>query len=243
MRILPSTAPWGSLLELLYPRACVECGAEAGAEFRYFCWDCASHMHVLQAPMCSLCGEPVEGRVDDEFVCHLCLDVGRHFDRARSAARFDGGLRTAVLAFKYNSGTWLAGDLAALMSSCFDTHFDASDVDLVVPVPLHPTRQRERGFNQASLLARDVARRLGKKCLTDAVARTRMTETQTHFTATQRASNVRNAFAAVRPTRYRGKRLLLIDDVMTTGSTVSEVSRVLKHAGAKSVIVLTAARG
>ena len=243
MRFLPTTATWGSLLELLYPRQCVECGAEAGAEFRYLCWDCASHIHVLQAPMCSLCGEPVEGRVDDAFVCHLCLDVGRHFDCARSAARFDGGLRTAVLAFKYNSGTWLAGDLAGLMNSCFDTHFDASAVDLVVPVPLHPTRQRERGYNQAQLLARDIARRLGKRCLSDALARTRQTETQTHLTASARASNVRNAFASVRPARYQGKRLLLIDDVMTTGATVSEASRALKEAGAASVIVLTVARG
>jgi ComF family protein len=185
----------------------------------------------------------VEGRIDAAFVCHLCLDADRRFTRARSVTRFDGVVRTLIHGFKYERNTWLAGDLVRLLASGWEVHFQDVDIDGVGWVPLHPTRRRTRGFNQARLLAEGLATRCGLPVFPGAVRRDRATSTQTNLNTRQRAQNVHGAFSCPRPARIAGKRLLLVDDVMTTGATVSEVSKVLLEAGAGAVYALTVARG
>ena len=232
-----------ALAELLYPRQCIECGSAPGEDYRYLCWDCAARLNLLQAPMCSRCGEPVEGRVDGAFVCHLCVSADRRFTRARSVARFDGAVRTLIHAYKYDRHTWLARDLVRLLEAGWQTHYEDVEIDGVTWVPLHPTRRRARGFNQAQLLAQGLSARLRLPLLRGAVRRDRATATQTHLTAAQRAENVRGAFSCPRPHRVQGRRILLVDDVMTTGATVDEVARSLFRAAAAAVHVLTVARG
>lgn len=210
---------------------------------RGLCWDCRAGIQLIQEPLCRCCGEPVEGRVDDGFLCHACAERGPAFAWARSAARFDGPLRAAILEFKYHAGTWLMADLLRLLMACSEAHAGVESYDEVTWVPLHPTRYRGRGFNQAHLLARGFCRLAGRPRPRPVMRRIRLTETQTHLTASRRLSNVAGAFEVPRPGRVAGRRWLLIDDVMTTGATVGACSVTLCKAGAASVAVLTVARG
>lgn len=247
---LPSTGPgallrscWRTALDLAYPRSCIGCGGTPKDDFQYLCWDCVSSLVYLTPPMCDQCGEPVEGRVDHRFACHTCAAASRGFDQARSVARHDGLLRHAIHQFKYRKGTWLRADLARLLHSGWTAHYEDEPVDLVTWVPLHPTRRRHRNYDQAGLLATALARILGRPTLRGALVRVRDTGTQTSLTAGDRASNVKDAFVARKLRQLNGRRVLLVDDVMTTGATVSECARCLKEAGADRVLVLTLARG
>jgi competence protein ComFC len=154
-----------------------------------------------------------------------------------------GVVRDLIHRFKYGGETWLAGLLVDfLRQGLRDARLRDESFDAVVPVPLHPLRRREREFNQAEILSRELARGQGWE-FCDALARIRYTVTQTHFDRRRRMRNLRDAFHVRRNTTVRGKRLLLVDDVLTTGSTLDECARVLLAAGAKTVHALTVARG
>jgi competence protein ComFC len=233
-----------SLLDLVYPRACSGCGGRVGPDFHHVCWDCLSQVLFVQPPYCALCGDPVEGRVDHQYTCFHCSSATPHFDRARSAARYRGVVQELLREFKYRDALWLKPDLVRLLESCAAAHYDVgTDVDAVTSVPLYPARQRERGYNQAEILAGALARRLRKPLLSRCLMRVRPTQTQTHLPLRDRATNVRGAFRARRTRRLENQRVLLVDDVMTTGATVNECARALKEAGAARVYVVTVARG
>lgn len=233
----------GALLDLLYPRACAGCGRAPEEPGRGLCWNCRADLQMIAPPLCARCGNPVEGRIDHEYICYHCDRQQPHFDRARSAGRFDGLLRQLVLDYKYHRALWLERELIELLAVCADVHYRPAELDVVAPVPLYPARRRDRGFNQADLLAAALARRLGKPFAARGLARVRRTPTQTHLTASQRLHNVTGAFEAASDGRWQGRRVLLVDDVMTTGATVSECARALKEAGATTVMVVTLARG
>jgi ComF family protein len=232
-----------TVLDLVFPRACNSCHGTVGEEGDYFCWDCLSELLLIRPPLCSLCGNPVEGRVDRDFVCFVCADRITWFNRARSAARFDGGVRSLIHDFKYHQAVWLRRDLARLLQVCLQADPELGEVDAICYVPLHHVKQRQRGFNQAALLAASLASATGRRCFPKLLARVRPTQTQTNLTAPQRAANVQDAFRVRWPGWVRGRRLLLVDDVMTTGATVNECARALKGAGAAAVYVVTVARG
>ena len=230
-------------LDVLYPRMCAACSGGLKEADRGLCWDCLAGLQIIQEPLCRCCGEPVEGRVDGGFLCHACTDRRPAFAWARSAARYDGPLRAAILEFKYRAGTWLLADLLRLLMACADAHAGVEPYEEVTWVPLHPTRYRSRGFNQAGLLAKGFCRLLGRDPPRPVLRRVRLTETQTHLTAAQRLTNVHGAFQVPRPGRVAGRRWLLIDDVMTTGATVGACAASLQQSGAESIAVLTVARG
>lgn len=236
-------ARWGRLLDLVYPRTCSGCGVSLGADARHVCWNCRAGLRTIAPPHCALCGNPLEGRADHAYVCYHCTQMKPAFDLARSAVRFEGVAATLIHQFKYHGALWLQDDLADLLEACVRVHYAADPADAVCAVPLFAARQRERGYNQARVLAMALAVRLGLPCWTRAVARVRATETQTHLTARERLSNVKGAFRVRQADRIRGRRLLLVDDVMTTGATTSECARALKEAGAALVHVVTLARG
>jgi competence protein ComFC len=232
-----------AFLDLLYPRSCLGCGAPAPATFRYICWDCWSDTQKVEPPFCRICGDPIAGAVSHDFVCFSCADTTPAFDLARSVVRYDGVVGEALKRLKYHRAVWLAPDLAELMLGCLNAEYPAEEFDWVVPVPLYHVRRRERGYNQSALLAHALARRISSKSSTRFVKRIRPTTTQTHLTAPQRLSNVHDAFESGRERKLAGQRVLLVDDVMTTGSTVNACARALKKGGAASVHVLTVARG
>ena len=157
--------------------------------------------------------------------------------------RFEGVVTSLIHDFKYHHALWLEEELTDLLQACVGAHYGGLAFDAVCAVPLHPVRRRERGFNQAALLAARLARRLRLPWRRGGLVRARDTGTQTHLTARERLSNVKGAFEAGGDRRWGGKRLLLVDDVMTTGATVSACAEALKRAGAASVHVVTLARG
>jgi ComF family protein len=175
-------------------------------------------------------------------LCAACRGRPPGFDYARAAARYDGVVREALHAFKFRSRWTLAAPLADLLVEVVAGHLPDGIPDLLLPVPLHPRRERERGFNQASLLARRVGRSLGCPVRETVLARVVATRSQTELDAAARRANVRNAFAVRRPALVAGRHVVLVDDVLTTGATLSECARRLREAGASRVGALTVAR-
>jgi ComF family protein len=209
----------------------------------FCCWNCRADFDVVRFPFCRVCGNPADGAIEREYTCSLCRARPPHYDRARSAVRLRRGLRHAVHRFKYGREPQLSRFLGPLLAACVRTHYSGIPFDMVSPVPLHAAKERERTYNQARLLAGALAVELGVGRPQAALRRVRRTATQTNLSAAERRRNVRNAFVPVHAAWLRGRTVLLVDDVMTTGATVDECSRVLKRAGAVGVYVVTVARG
>jgi len=226
-----------------YPRVCPSCGKRSDQPARHLCWECRRRIELYEASVCEVCGLHVEGRVAHSFVCGACRDEAPRFDRARAAGRFAGVLREQIHRFKYSNALWLTRDLTDLLEGCLRAHFAVDGIDAVVPVPLYPVRQRERSYNQAAVLAHELAKRIGRRCETTALIRTRHTATQTALGAQHRRANMRGAFEVAKPDWLRHRRILLVDDVMTTGATLNECARVMKKAEVYQVWAVTLARG
>jgi len=196
--------------------------------------------------MCPTCGVPFHTRNDVDHRCARCVQQAPHFGSARACTIYDGGntanhpLKSVLQRYKYNRDVKLALPLAALLIE--RAPFPVSEYDVVMPVPLHIQRLRWRGFNQAQFLARPLARVAEVPLDPFALQRVRSTRPQVELDERERRHNVAGAFRAVHPQRISGRRILLIDDVYTTGATVNECSRVLLQAGAASVDVLVLAR-
>ena len=230
-------------LDLLYPRVCVGCGVASPEPFDFICWDCWSDAAKIEAPYCDRCGDPIAGSVEHEYTCYACSASTPVFEGARSAARYDGVVGEALRQLKYEKALWLAPDLAELLRGCLAAEFSTLDFDVIVPVPLFHVRRRARGYNQSAALARELGRQLGVPVAPAALRRIRPTSTQTNLTAPQRLSNVTNAFESRKRKRLAGLRVLLVDDVMTTGATVNACAKALKKGGAGTIHALTVARG
>jgi ComF family protein len=157
--------------------------------------------------------------------------------------RYDGVAGEALRRFKYEKALWLAPDLAQLLRNGILAEYPGLVFDCIVSVPLHHVHRRERGYNQSAVLAFELARLIRCKSNSGMLRRIRPTATQTHLTASQRLSNVQNAFQPRRGAPLTGRRVLLVDDVMTTGATVNACAKALKKGGAKTVHVITVARG
>jgi ComF family protein len=241
MWALATPRPLAGLASLFYPPLCTVCSASVEAG-EYVCASCLDKAPRIRPPFCAKCSEPFSGAITGSFACANCAHRTVHFDAAVSVYRSRGIVRKLVHEFKYGRrqflrhalGRWLAETLDD--ARLRDRHFD-----MIVPVPLHPARERERGFNQAALLA-DVMSRDAEIPLRDLLQRVRYTTTQTEFDRNERMENLRGAFRLRKNRDVRDSRVLLVDDVLTTGSTLSECARVLKEAGAISVHAATAAR-
>jgi len=179
----------------------------------------------------------------DSFTCANCEGRRLHFEAAVSVYQSRGVIRKVIHDFKYGRQLHLRHLIGRwLIEAMDDARLAGRPFHLIVPVPLHPARKRERGFNQAELLAREL-QRAGDIPLSDVLQRIRYTTTQTRFDRSERMENLRGAFRLRRGCTVRDLRILLVDDVLTTGSTLSECASVLKKAGAFSVHAVTASRG
>lgn len=228
-------------VSLFYPPLCAVCQRAIDPE-EYLCDACQAKAPRIKAPFCARCSEQFDGAIDGEFECANCSHRELAFECAVSAYRSRGLVRFVILQFKYSRQLQLRHPIAAwLEEAMHDARFDGLLFDAIVPVPLHSARQRERGFNQAQLLAEILGQKISRPVL-PALERTRYTTTQTIFDRATRMENLRGAFRLCDRAPVTGKRLLLVDDVLTTGSTLSECARVLRAGGAESVHAVTAAR-
>ncbi len=234
--------PLTSLLDLFYPRVCAACNGPVQSGEHQLCWDCLSRIITLKSPFCSLCGNPVSGRIDHAYTCWHCLEYPKSFDKARSFALYDGVAATCLRLLKYRQGFWVLPDTVQWLEACVRMHWEVDDIDLVCAVPLHPVRRLQRGFNQAALLGSRLSVVLQKPFLRRGLKRVKKTGTQTRLTAGARMDNVKDAFRVLKGRRLDGRNVLLVDDVMTTGATASECAVALKCAGARQVQVVTVAR-
>jgi competence protein ComFC len=239
-----NTARW---LDFLFPPFCHLCKAPL-KNGRYLCSPCHADLPRVTSPLCTQCGLPFDGTQPDPASCPNCRDRSFAFDFARSALLAREGARELVHSFKYERRLHLHRELATLTAEALDDKRISDTADwILVPVPLHWRRQQWRWFNQAHEIARTLSK-LRDLPLHRALRRTRFTTQQTLLTRGQRLQNLQGAFQLSRCEQrrhfLRGKAVLLVDDVFTTGSTAHECAWVLKEeAGAEKVVVLTALRG
>jgi ComF family protein len=232
-----------ALFDVLLPPRCAICGAEVDRQ-GLLCADCFRQTGFISDPFCARCGVPFGSAAlgGPEQLCPACRDEPPVFGRARAALRYDAQGRRLILPFKHADRTELTAVLAPHMARAGATLL--RDADMLVPVPLHRWRLFSRRYNQAALLAKALGRLAGRPCVVDALRRIRATASLGDKSAAERAAEVTDAFV-VRPSRARSlrdRRVLLIDDVMTSGATGNACARALLAAGATSVDVLVAAR-
>ena len=230
-----------SVLSLLAPPKCASCGKVLSQE-NVFCESCNNTFRLVEEPFCSICGLPFKTRVGSNHLCASCRNEPVWFDRARAMFVYEGAVRKAIHRFKYHAGLFQARTLGEMLANVVGDLSASSSWDLITPVPLHETKLRQRGFNQALLLSKYAARRVGISLEVETLRRTRLTRPQVELSGTERLKNVRNAFKVVSPEVFDNRRVLLVDDVFTTGATLRECARVLKKAGASRVDAVTLAR-
>jgi len=231
-------------LDLVCPPKCQVCG-QFSAEL--FCDTCRASVSPIQPPFCRRCGRAFDPKSAAGSLCGECRRDAFHFDIARATATHTGALRRAIIAFKFSGRRRLQQPLGQMLTDFINQPtsgegMDPAGLDVVVPVPLHEARERVRGFNQSLLLAERVADDMGRPLRPDVLVRRRHTQPQIDLTPARRRDNVRGAFAVTLPEAVTGRAVLLIDDVFTTGNTLSECARVLKRAGTARVVCLTLSR-
>lgn len=217
----------GILLNLLYPQNCLVCSRK---------------INDLKAPaICGNCGDRIKINPETSFVKPDSEDFA--FDCAFYATAYDDVVKKCICLLKYDGKTQLADFLGKLMRDFAVKNITADEIDIIVPVPLHPVKLRERQFNQSEMLAAHLARKMNKKVVRDRVRRIKYTAPQTELKKDERLRNVKGAFLVRKGSGFNEKTVLLVDDVLTTGATMHECAKALKDAGAKKVVALALARG
>jgi ComF family protein len=234
------------LVSIAFPAPCRLCERLLLTSSRVpICEDCLASFAPIPQPFCTSCGRWIvspQAAQSRQPLCRLCLLKTYAFDRARSYAVYDGAMSQAMILLKYEAieplGRWFADRLVEVAGR----ESEALAADVVVPVPLHRDRQRERGYNQVDLIAGPLARRLGLPYRSVLLVRSKPRPDKLHLSLHERWTSVRGAFAARPGSRVDNLRVLLVDDVMTTGATLDACARALRRAGAAAVYALTVAR-
>lgn len=235
-------ASLGELGRALLPHRCALCDASAGPGRSAWCADCAAAFTPLASPLCVLCGLPFGTQGDDDHLCGDCLEAEPRYERHRSWGAYEGGLSRALQAFKFARKTHLAPSLAGLLAEAARAAVDPAEVDLIVSTPMSAARLRAREFNQSAMLADRLARAFGRPHDPFALRRVGDPSPQVGLSGARRRDNVRGTFVAPDRARVDGRVVLLVDDVMTTGATLSDCARALRKAGAARVAAATVAR-
>jgi ComF family protein len=233
------------LAAVLLPADCLVCGRHLPSQHEGgVCLPCWKSFRRLEGPCCRRCGDPVfvfeEPVPPPVFLCHDCRGLVRPFDRCRSAGIYDGALREAIHRVKFGGETALGRSLGRWLARSLPG--EASEADLVAPVPLHPKKVRSRGFNQSELLSAAVAAAASLPHRPRLLSKKTPTHSQTGLSRKERRRNLKGTFSLAAGMPVVGCRVLLVDDIFTTGCTVEECARVLRRAGARSIRVLTLAR-
>ncbi len=231
------------ILDFVYPQSCPICRRPLARDERFACTDCWRSLSILPTPFCPYC-RCYFGH-DESLVEHVCPCLDKAEERAilaiRSLGAFDDSYQKLIHRFKYDKRIPLGRRLAKRLAQTLAQRSDFADCDLVIPVPLHRARHRERGFNQSEILAEGISEATNISLAKDILKRKKNTRDQTHLNAQERAENVRDAFIVTHAANLSGKKVILVDDVMTTGATLKECARILREAGAAKIIAATLA--
>lgn len=213
------------------------------------CDSCTPKFSMIESPVCTMCGMMFISREGEDHVCGNCCKHPKHFMTARAAAVYDNLLMHSVLLLKYKGRTGLANPLGRILLFAFLRYFSTQNPDIIIPVPLHPQKMRQRGFNQVFLMIHDWEQQLPEhgyhtpfQIRKNILQKDKNTTAQTGLSKNRRIRNIKDAFRLENGSDIAGKNILIVDDVYTTGSTVNECARVLRKGGANRVDVLTLAR-
>lgn len=246
----PLTTLTRRLGDAVFPPICVHCRGLIETDgtgensFRHLCARCAAQIDFVRAPHCSTCGHPFYGEVEGVRMCPHCEGLEPAYREGRTAVLFKGPVRSLVIELKYHHGLHVLADLAEIFRRAEHVRGFVRGA-VLVPVPLHPRKERERGYNQAALLAAEFARLAGGGTRVEPLLRRESdTATQTHFDRRSRMANLKNAFALARGAALNPEQhYILVDDVFTTGSTLNSCARTLRRAGALNLDVITLGHG
>ena len=258
-----------SIVDLFFPLKCLKCqkiifridqncridnqvGSSSSNNLfqNYFCTDCITpNYEPFEPPFCKRCGKKFEHEFIENHFCEDCLKISNNIRMVRAGARYSGIVKESIQLFKYQKKLSLADPLGKIIFSGFLEYYKPSEIDVIMPVPLHISKLKQRGFNQAFLVVRNFKKMLEKNNVflplnidLYSMKRIKKTDPQTNYSAQQRIENVKNAFKVINSAKIKNKRILLVDDVYTTGATSSEAARKLLEAGALTVDVLAIAR-
>lgn len=223
------------ILELVFPPRCVIC-EEVLPPGRMICPTCYENLPFIGAQYCMKCGKPL--RLQTQELCEDCLKRKHYFTKGIAIWTYGASLKKSLYRFKYDNKRYYASYYAQECLNQHQTLLERMDAQAIAPVPLHRSKMRARGYNQAQLLAKELGVRLGKPVLPNLIRRTRKTTPQKNLNDKERNKNVKNAFK-IEQNSVKLKRILLVDDIYTTGSTVDEISRILLQAGVQEIYVLT----
>ncbi|MBM4329177.1 MAG: ComF family protein [Deltaproteobacteria bacterium] len=230
--------------DLFFPPSCAFCGRATmdGTFLRGICETCSESILPIEPPICQRCGLSFPGLNDRAAeICGHCLADPPPYERARFGVRYDGELRRALVRFKYYRMLSLSGVLGGILIEAFHRHFTPGQFDLIIPIPISKRRLLIRGFNQSAILARLLSAHTGISADLTRLRKVKETLPQVGLPRSERVANIRNSFGVSRPRRIQGRRVLLVDDVATTGATIAEAARTLQRAKAASVDALVLA--
>jgi ComF family protein len=234
---------WSNLVDLIYPKYCQICSQSiSDTQFESVCVGCLEKISVNSSPLCLKCGQKLENSRLQENGCKSCRNKNYFFDRALSVCEYSGVVKKCIQLFKYKRKLKLGRNLSKIMIKFLKDHVNAQTIDLITAVPLHRTKLKERGFNQAEVLAENIRLNLNLPATFNNLRRLRKTRSQYQLPVEKRRLNLQGAFDCSDKTVFKDKTVLIVDDIFTTGSTLNECSKVIKSAGAKKVYTLTMAR-
>ena len=240
LRSLPLSRSFlNPFLDLVFPRICFACSERIDDQDRFLCQKCRKELLPVGDFACPVCGSFETVNQQD---CSLCNSEEIHFDRGFSLIPYNDVVRTLIHELKYNEMTKVADYLVDYSIRHIEARMPFSDVDYVCPVPLHSTKKRERGYNQAALIAKKIAAHFKWQYEPGLVKRFRFTESQADLSPEQRRKNVNRAFSVNKKFTIRDKNILIVDDVFTTGATVNSISQVLREQKVNKIYALTVAR-
>ncbi len=230
-------------INIVYPVFCAVCACNINENPGIgICESCLKKIQVNVSPFCPECGFKINAISQSKQPCVFCKDTHYNFDRALNVCGYQGIAKTCIHLFKYKRKIALGVILADIMTRFLKEHATISEIDIVSAVPLHSSKIRERGFNQADIFAVRISDSLKLAYSSNNLCRVRKTRSQFSLNKKQRAENLAEAFTCKDAKQFRGKSVLLIDDIFTTGATFNECARVLKQAGARRVIAVSMAR-
>lgn len=227
------------VLAFVYPPYCLVCGSPLKMDEKLVCEPCWDEVERAEQPFCTKCGSSLK---NPSQPCPSCKDEGYNFSAVRVATGFNETVQKIIHSLKYRGKRSLAKRLGVILANrtLGDERFTGAD--LLMPVPLHPSRARERGYNQSELIAEVIGQKLDLPVDKNILSRKKRTKAQTDLDAKQRRENVKGAFVVRRPEEVSGKRVVIVDDVLTTGATLEACTEALLSAGAKEVYTLALAR-